>query len=153
MFYSMKEAIKNLFSKPATLDYPNTPDPYCENYRGLVCHNKDLCIFCRKCEKDCPADAIVFATTLEGQQSFHYNPYLCIFCGECVRRCPKPGSIYQDNVPAPPSTKECRLSWDETVKAAKDSQQALKREKARKRQEKAALEQQTQLWGNSGEMF
>ena len=97
MTNSIKEAFKNLFSKPQTIDYPKTPIVKPKGSRGLIEYGEENCIYCLKCEKACPPNAILFVktdtpTTNEKNKKsleYNYNPHLCIYCGECVRACPK----------------------------------------------------------------
>ncbi len=97
MLHSLKKALHNLFKRPQTLDYPANPIVKGENFRGLIGYSREDCIFCLKCEKACPPEAILFTPLPEEKKSqkkeklYNYNPYLCIYCGECVRACPKPG--------------------------------------------------------------
>ena len=91
MINSMIQALKNLFSKPATHAYPQSPLPLPDQYRGLIEFDENHCIYCDKCEKVCPPRAIVFSQHEDGSKTYNYNPWLCIYCGECVRACPKPG--------------------------------------------------------------
>ncbi len=97
MTNSIKEAFKNLFSKPQTIDYPKSAIVKPKGSRGLIEYAEENCIYCLKCEKACPPNAILFVktdtpTTNEKNKKsleYNYNPHLCIYCGECVRACPK----------------------------------------------------------------
>ena len=53
-----KIALKNLFSKPATSNYPFEPAVYPERSRGHVEINIDDCIMCGMCMRKCPSGAI-----------------------------------------------------------------------------------------------
>ena len=98
MIRSITKAFKNLFSKPQTIDYPNTPIEKPKGNRGLIEYSEEDCIYCLKCEKACPPGSILFVPTENPSQNeknkkgleYKYNEHLCIFCGECVRACPKP---------------------------------------------------------------
>jgi NADH-quinone oxidoreductase subunit I len=89
MIKSIIESFSNLFAKSETINYPYEQIAKFKNYRGLIEYSADECIFCYKCEKVCPPDAIVFKPTKEKNRLYEYNPNLCIYCGECVRNCPK----------------------------------------------------------------
>ncbi len=119
-------AILNLFKKPATIKYPFEPTYKPDDYRGLIVHNPELCIWCRRCEMACPPKAIIFSQALDGKQTYHYNRAVCIYCGECVRACPKPGALIQSGIPASPATKEENInnSWKITVDEALKSRAA-----------------------------
>ena len=106
MFRSLFKAFANLFKKPQTIDYPQTPIVKDENYRGLIEYGEESCIYCLKCEKACPPGAILFVKTDNPSENeknkkgleYNYNPYLCIYCAECVRACPKPEeALWQSN--------------------------------------------------------
>ncbi len=122
------ETIKNLFSKPVTVKYPQEPSPPPANYRGLIVYKEELCIFCTKCEMVCPPGAIRFTYGEDGSKKYHYNPYLCIYCGECVRACPKPGCLTQVEKTAPPDSSI--PNWDELERRAEKSKKAFLKAKA-----------------------
>jgi len=100
------EAFKNLFKETQTVAYPAKELPKAENNRCLIEYNEPDCIYCLKCEKACPPNAILFVkidkppANEKNKKSFkyEYNPYLCIYCGECVRACPKEyEALWQSN--------------------------------------------------------
>lgn len=128
------EALGNLFKKPATVKYPFEPTYIPDDYRGLIVHNPDLCIWCRKCELICPPGAIVFSQTLDGKQTYHYNRAVCIFCGECARSCPKDGALIQSAQPAKPALKGENINnnWAITVKDALKSRADYLEERKKK---------------------
>ncbi|MDD6340617.1 MAG: 4Fe-4S binding protein [Butyrivibrio sp.] len=79
-------AIKNLFSKPATCNYPAEPRKYPERYRGSVKINIDNCIMCGLCQKKCPANAI---TVDRDGKTWSIERMACVQCESCVVNCPK----------------------------------------------------------------
>jgi len=119
-------ALGNLFKKPATVKYPFEPTYKPADYRGMIVHNPDLCIWCRRCEMVCPPGAIVFSQSIYGQQTFHYNSHVCIYCGRCVFNCPKTGALVQSATPAGPAVKKDNVNngWAVTVKESLDSRKA-----------------------------
>jgi len=125
-------SIKNLFSKPATVRYPMEPSPPPPAYRGKIVYNKELCIFCTRCEMVCPPGAIKFTYEPDGSKEFHYNPYLCIYCGECVRACPKQGCLVQVEDPTPPATPATMPDWDALEKRAEETKKAWLASKKKK---------------------
>jgi ech hydrogenase subunit F len=135
-------ALGNLVSKPATVKYPFEPTYKPDDYRGLIVHNPDLCIWCRRCEMACPPGSIIFSQTMDGKQTYHYNRALCIYCGECVRSCPKDGAIIQTATPGQPAVKEENINnaWKVTVDEAMKSRAAYSAEKKRQAAAKAAEE-------------
>jgi NADH-quinone oxidoreductase subunit I len=96
MLAQIKKAFVNLFKTPQTHEYPKESIEKAKNFRGLIAYNEEECIFCLKCEKVCPPEAILFTPVdeakkrVKNQKLYNYNAYLCIYCGECVRACPKP---------------------------------------------------------------
>ncbi|MEA2028168.1 MAG: 4Fe-4S binding protein [Campylobacterota bacterium] len=94
----IKRAFTNLFKTPQTVKYPFEALPRTKNYRGLIEYGEEECIYCLKCEKACPPEAIIFQHTETPTHNpknkksleYTYDSLLCIYCGECVRACPKP---------------------------------------------------------------
>ena len=87
------EALKNLFRKPVTTSYKGNGAPQVEpNYRGLMRYDKDICINCRLCMRDCPTGAITIineGTKEEKKMKAILNLGKCIFCYQCIDTCPK----------------------------------------------------------------
>lgn len=81
-----KEMLKNLFSSPATTQYPLQPKEFAEGVRGKVLNDIDNCIFCGMCQRNCPADAIVVDRV---KRTWTINPFSCVQCQLCVDNCPK----------------------------------------------------------------
>ncbi|WP_456455086.1 4Fe-4S binding protein [Thermovibrio sp.] len=123
------KSLKNLFSKPETILYPQEPSPPPPNYRGLIVYDENLCIFCTKCEMVCPPGAIKFTYEEDGKKKYHYNPYLCIYCGECVRACPKPGCLVQVEELAPPASEVS--NWDNLEEEAQRSKMEFLKKRKR----------------------
>lgn len=78
--------IKNLFSKPVTIDYPAKPAVYPERSRGHIEINIDDCISCGICKMNCPSGAIKVDRTAK---TWTINRFDCVQCGYCVEKCPK----------------------------------------------------------------
>lgn len=79
-------ALKNLFSKPATTQYPFEPAEYPERTRGHVEIDENNCILCGNCMRNCPPRAI---TVDKPSLKWSINRFDCIQCGYCVTVCPK----------------------------------------------------------------
>lgn len=86
------QAIRNVFSKPATIDYPHGAVNIPANYRGRLEYDASKCINCVLCIRDCPSRAITIENhgTKESPDMHAYlNVARCIFCCQCVDVCPK----------------------------------------------------------------
>lgn len=133
MFNAIFNAIRNLFSPVATMDYPANPTPKAEGYRGLIEYEEEKCIYCMQCEEVCPPNAIVFDQDRETQKfTYHYNPYLCIYCTECVRACPdKASALSQSEKLIAPAGKEQEVNerWFGLQKEAKENRDEVKKAK------------------------
>ncbi|MCR4568697.1 MAG: 4Fe-4S binding protein [Pseudobutyrivibrio sp.] len=81
-----KQVFKNLFSKPATTQYPFKPKEYPERTRGHIEINKDQCILCGMCMRSCPPGAI---NVDRAGKTWTINRFDCIQCGYCAEKCPK----------------------------------------------------------------
>lgn len=98
------EALKNLFSKAATVAYPKEELHYPAGYRGRISFDPARCTGCRRCMKDCPASAIaIVETEQEGERAYrcHLNFGRCVYCGRCADICPA-GSIKMTGELTPP---------------------------------------------------
>lgn len=108
-----KQALKNLFSAPATTSYPAAPAEYKERTRGHIEIKEDQCILCGMCMRSCPPGAIKVD---RAGLTWTIDRFDCIQCGYCTEKCPKkclslvpgyqaPGPekyITTVNVPEPP---------------------------------------------------
>lgn len=93
----IKEAFKNFFSKPSTIEYPRRTSINVEkDYRGRFYANLNKCIGCSLCSIECPAKAIEMKKLPENVKLKHnprglypvVNYMSCVFCYRCVRVCP-----------------------------------------------------------------
>lgn len=79
-------ALKNLFSKPVTRNYPAQTPVFPERSRGSVQVDIDKCIFCGSCQRRCPSSAI---TVDRAARTWSIDRMGCVQCENCVNTCPK----------------------------------------------------------------
>jgi NAD(P)H-quinone oxidoreductase subunit I len=94
------EALKNLFKKPSTTEYPFKKTEPHERFRGRITFDKSKCIGCALCRMYCPANCIkltwkkekFMVKGIEHQKIVHPIHEIdfskCIRCGNCVDICP-----------------------------------------------------------------
>jgi len=91
--------LKNFFTKPITLQYPEEKTQRSDRWRGLhrlnVNEKGELkCVACGLCAATCPSQAI-FIVPYEEEGKIRYpkkfviDELRCIFCGYCQEACPK----------------------------------------------------------------
>ena len=97
-----RTALKNLFSKPATSQYPFKPKEYPENSRGHVEINIDDCIMCGICSRKCMSGAI---TVDRNNKTWSIERMGCVQCQACVNACPKKCLTMAKGYTAPSSQK------------------------------------------------
>ncbi|MEI6603378.1 MAG: 4Fe-4S binding protein [Clostridia bacterium] len=106
MFDMIGNIVKNLFSKPATRNYPFVVREVPVNARGHISGiDPEACIYCGICQRKCPSDAIVVDKV---NRTWEIETYRCIVCSECVTVCPKQ-CIYMDAKHLTSSTKQDRI--------------------------------------------
>lgn len=88
----IKEAVTQLFEKPATEKYPAEPVKAAPNYRGRIIFHADRCISCGMCERVCAGGAIsTTSVDTEDGQLITRRFFLgsCTFCANCADFCVK----------------------------------------------------------------
>ncbi len=79
-------ALKNLFSKPVTRNYPELSAKSNSASRGSVQIDIEQCVFCGLCMRRCPSEAITVDRT---QKTWAIQRMGCVQCADCVSNCPK----------------------------------------------------------------
>lgn len=94
----LPELLRHLFKKPATVDYPFKKLEVPPQFRGTPYLKPELCIVCRACERDCPAEAIEIMSVNEAEKSFRLEIHndRCIHCAQCVDSCPTAAMLIDD---------------------------------------------------------
>jgi formate hydrogenlyase subunit 6/NADH:ubiquinone oxidoreductase subunit I len=93
----LPELLRHLFRKPATVDYPFKKLEVPKDFRGTPILKPELCIVCRACVRDCPAEAIEIMTENEAEKKFKMVIHndRCVHCAQCVESCPT-DALYMD---------------------------------------------------------
>ncbi len=105
-------ALKNLFSKPATCNYPAEPAAYPERSRGHIEIDIDDCIMCGMCMRKCPSGAIRVDRT---KKTWTIERMGCVQCENCVNACPK-SCLHIKPGYTEPSTEKTIDSYTQPVK-------------------------------------
>jgi formate hydrogenlyase subunit 6/NADH:ubiquinone oxidoreductase subunit I len=97
----LPELLRHLFKKPATVDYPFKKTAVPKDFRGTPYLQPELCIVCKACERDCPAEAIEIADVNPAEKRFRMVIHndRCIHCAQCVDSCPTtPKAMQMDSL-------------------------------------------------------
>jgi formate hydrogenlyase subunit 6/NADH:ubiquinone oxidoreductase subunit I len=85
----LSQAVKSLFKKPATINYPLQKANMPAGSRGKLTFDASVCVGCRLCTKDCPSHAIEISPAAEGGFKATVHLDKCIYCGQCADSCRK----------------------------------------------------------------
>ena len=85
-----QEAMKHVFSKPSTENFPTVKKEAPPNYRGRLVYHPDKCNGCGMCMRVCAPAAITKTVekTEEGDRiTMEFHMGSCTFCQTCVDFC------------------------------------------------------------------
>ncbi len=109
-------AIKELFRKSKTINYPFEKGPISPRMRGEHAlrrypNGEERCIACKLCEAVCPAQAITIESTERSDGSRKTTRYdidmlKCIYCGLCQESCPVEAIVQGPNFEFATETRE-----------------------------------------------
>ena len=83
----VRELLKHVFRKPATLRYPFEKREPFQGFRGRPVWDMDRCVGCELCFRDCPSGAIEMIGK-GSEAEFKHHIDRCVFCGQCAEVCP-----------------------------------------------------------------
>jgi formate hydrogenlyase subunit 6/NADH:ubiquinone oxidoreductase subunit I len=94
----LKDVLTSLVQRPVTEKYPFERRPVPARLRGMVTWDRQKCIGCGLCSRDCPAKAIELHVLDRKAKRFvmHYRVGRCLFCAQCVQSCPS-GALSMSN--------------------------------------------------------
>jgi formate hydrogenlyase subunit 6/NADH:ubiquinone oxidoreductase subunit I len=90
------QAVRALFSRAYTTDYPKVPYEPPPGFRGRVRFDPQACIGCGACAQVCPPkciDVVDDETTHPPKRTLVQHVDACIWCGQCERYCPTGAGI------------------------------------------------------------
>ena len=109
-------AIKELFKKSKTINYPFEKGPISPRMRGEHAlrrypSGEERCIACKLCEAVCPAQAITIESSQREDGSRKTTRYdidmmKCIYCGLCEESCPVDAIVQGPNFEFSTETRE-----------------------------------------------
>ena len=109
-------AIKEMFKKSKTVNYPFEKGPISPRMRGEHAlrrypNGEERCIACKLCEAVCPAQAITIESAQREDGSRKTTRYdidmmKCIYCGLCEESCPVDAIVQGPNFEFSTETRE-----------------------------------------------
>lgn len=123
----LKEVLKGIFGKPATIQYPKEKTVIEQDSRGRHYADLQKCVGCSLCMIECPANAIKMekipgeyeVPKRNARKIYPVVDYLkCVYCYRCVTVCPTMAYV---------TTSEYRLATDSPVSSRELSLSTLKK--------------------------
>lgn len=109
-------ALKYMFKKKVTINYPFEKGPLSPRFRGehalrRYANGEERCIACKLCEAVCPAQAITIEAEEREDGSRRTTRYdidmvKCIYCGLCEEACPVDAIVEGPNFEFATETRE-----------------------------------------------
>ncbi len=109
-------ALKEMFQRKATVNYPFEKSPLSPRFRGEHAlrrypNGEERCIACKLCEAVCPAQAITIEAEPRDDGSRRTTRYdidmvKCIYCGFCQEACPVDAIVEGPNFEFAAETRE-----------------------------------------------
>ncbi len=109
-------AMKYIFKRKATVNYPFEKGPLSPRFRGehalrRYANGEERCIACKLCEAICPAQAITIEAEPREDGSRRTTRYdidmvKCIYCGFCQEACPVDAIVEGPNFEFATETRE-----------------------------------------------
>ncbi len=82
------EALRSLFSRPYTTDFPFKPVVPPDGFRGKPQYYENDCVGCLACYEVCPARAIDYVDDKENRtRTLTHHQDICIYCQQCEKAC------------------------------------------------------------------
>lgn len=85
----LKELLRSLTKKPATVKYPAEGREMPKGFRGKLKFYPEKCVGCELCMRDCPTGAIEIRKLNEKEFVAVIDLGKCIYCAQCVDSCLK----------------------------------------------------------------
>jgi aldehyde:ferredoxin oxidoreductase len=111
LFTMSKTVLRNLFTGPATLMYPQRKRVYTPITRGRVEITINDCIFCGLCGKRCPTHSIMVT---KDTKEWQIDRLKCCACNLCVEICPKK-CLSMENHYFPPVTERDQAIYKQQI--------------------------------------